>query len=157
MSCKHAGSIKSWWDKTCHVVRCLFWTSNRANYAFLLIGMQNIFSGQNIMRLSFIYLCIVIQKWLSLIYSKAAGDATHAMMFIFPSREVNKTSTTGLLITGHQEKRIIGLIVHLCFSRRLKSDKALKHKIKSCFLYISWWQCNAITVLPQGNTNQGRF
>lgn len=115
------------------------------------------FSGQNIMRLPFIYLCIVIRKWLLLIYSKAAGDAMNAMMFIFPFREVNKTSMTGLLITGHQEKRIIGLIVHLCFSRRLKSDKALKHKTKSCFLCISWWQCNAITVLLQGTTNQGWF
>lgn len=50
------------------------------------------------MRLPFIYLCIVIRKWLLLIYSKAAGDAMHAMMFIFPFREVNKTSMTGLLI-----------------------------------------------------------
>lgn len=114
-------------------------------------------SGQIIMRLSFIYLCIVIRKWLSLIYSKAAGGAIHAMMFIFPSRKVNKTSTTVLLITGRQVKRIMGLIVHLCFSGSLKSDKSLKHKIKSCFLYISWWQCNAITTLPHGNTNQGRF
>lgn len=86
------------------------------------------------MRIYFTFLWIVIGKWLSLIYSKAAGGAVHAMMFIFPSREVNKTSTTVLLITGHQEKGIMGLIVHLCFGS-LESDRALKHKIKSCFFY----------------------
>lgn len=83
--------------------------------------------------MNFTFLWIVIGKWLSLIYSKAAGGVVHAMMFIFPSREVNKTSMTVLLITGHQEKRIMGLIVNLCFSGSLESDRALKHKIKSCF------------------------
>lgn len=58
-----------------------------------------IFSGR-IMRIYFAFLCIVIGKWLSLIYSKVGWGTIHAMV-IFPYGEMNKTSSV-LVIAGHQ-------------------------------------------------------
>lgn len=57
------------------------------------------------------------------------------MMFTFPSRVVNTTSAIVLLITGQQEKRIMGcwgglkkFLKHPCFLGSLEFESQTEHK-----------------------------
>lgn len=107
-----------------------------------------------ITRISFTFFWVVIGTWLSLIYSKAAGGAIHAMMFIFPSGEGNKTLTQSywLLVTRRRESW-----ASLCISasqgvwsltKRLSTK--LNHVYLFIFLHTSWWQCSVAVVLRGG-------
>lgn len=98
----------------------------------------------------FAFLCIVIGKWLSLIYSKVGWGTIHAMV-IFPYGEMNKTSSV-LVIAGHQGGKNYG--PH-CAYESLESDRTLKHKIKyHMHLFIFYTLAESNAARRHGTTNQ---